>query len=117
MAESFNESTVEEAALSWFDELGYSVASGPELAPGEAAAERASFGDVVLAKRLRDAIDRLNPKIPADARDEAFRRLLLTRTQQALNSAAALTSTLAPRRLSAPCRLSPRSGSPAPRVS
>ena len=78
MAESFNESTVEDAALSWFDELGYSVASGPELAPGEAAAERASFGDVVLAKRLRDAIDRLNPKIPADARDEAFRRLLLT---------------------------------------
>ncbi|GDY11053.1 DEAD/DEAH box helicase [Planctomycetia bacterium] len=74
----FNESTIEEAALSWFDELGYAVAHGPDLAPGEAAAERDSFADVVLAGRLRDAIDRLNPKIPAEARDEAFRKVLLT---------------------------------------
>ena len=75
---NLNESTVEDAALSWFDELGYAVASGPDLAPGEAAAERTSFGDVVLVGRLREAINRLNPKIPAEARDEAFRRLLLT---------------------------------------
>ena len=74
----FNESTIEEAALSWFDELGYAVAHGPDLAPGEAAAERDSFADVVLVGRLRDAIDRLNPKIPAEARDEAFRKVLLT---------------------------------------
>ena len=75
---SFNESTIEAAALSWFGELGYAVAHGPDLAPGEAAAERVSFGDVVLAGRLREAIDRLNPKIPAEARDEALRKLLLT---------------------------------------
>ena len=75
---NLNESTVEDAALSWFGELGYAVASGPDLAPGEAVAERESFGDVVLAGRLRDAIDRLNPKIPAEARDEAFRKVLLT---------------------------------------
>jgi len=36
----FNESTVEEAALSWFDELGYRIGHGPEIAPGEPAAER-----------------------------------------------------------------------------
>ena len=35
MAESFNESTVEEAALSWFHELGYAVAHGPALRFGE----------------------------------------------------------------------------------
>jgi type I restriction enzyme R subunit len=75
---AFNENTVEDAALSWFGELGYAVASGPDLAPGEASAERDSFGDVVLVGRLRDAIDRLNPKIPAEARDEAFRKVLLT---------------------------------------
>ncbi len=74
----FNELTIEEAALSWFGELGYEVARGPDLAPGEAAAERDSFGDVVLAGRLRDAIDRLNPKIPAEARDEALLKPLLT---------------------------------------
>ena len=29
------ESTVEDAALSWLGELGYAVAHGPEIAPGE----------------------------------------------------------------------------------
>lgn len=71
-----NESIVEEAALSWFAELGYTVAHGPHLAPGEPAAERDSFGDVVLVGRLRDAIGRLNPTIPADAREEALRKVL-----------------------------------------
>ena len=76
MAEAFNESTVEEAALSWFEELGYAVAHGPVIAPGEPEAERESFGDVVLAKRLREAIDRINPDIPAEACEEAFRKVL-----------------------------------------
>lgn len=48
-----NESIVEDAALGWFTELGYSVGHGPDLAPGEPAAERDSFGDVVLMGRLR----------------------------------------------------------------
>ena len=37
---SLNESIVEDAALTWFDELGYAVGHGPQLAPGEPAAER-----------------------------------------------------------------------------
>ena len=37
---SLNESTVEDAALAWFGELGYAVGHGPYLAPGEPAAER-----------------------------------------------------------------------------
>ena len=37
---SVAESTVEEAALAWFDELGYTVVHGPEIAPGELFAER-----------------------------------------------------------------------------
>lgn len=61
---SFNESTVEEAALSWFGELGYSVANGPDLAPGEPDAERDSLGDAVLVGRLSEAIDQLTPTIP-----------------------------------------------------
>ena len=51
---SLNESIVEDATLSWFGELGYAIGHGPHLAPGEPAAERESFGDVVLAKRLRE---------------------------------------------------------------
>src|SRR5216110_2665987 len=71
-----NESVVEEAALSWFRELGYTVANAPHLAPGEIAAERSSFADVVFIGRLRDAIARLNPAIPTDAREEALRKVL-----------------------------------------
>ncbi len=52
---SLNESIVEDAALEWFGELGYAVGHGPQLAPGEPAAERDSFGEVVLAGRLREA--------------------------------------------------------------
>ena len=71
-----NESHVEDAALSWFEELGYSVGHGPNLASGEQAAERESFSDVVLVGRLRHAIDRLNPAIPAEAQEEALRKVL-----------------------------------------
>ena len=72
---SLNESTVEAAALEWFDVLGYSIGHGPNLAPGEPAAERNSFSDVVLAGRLREAIRRLNRAIPEEAREEALRKV------------------------------------------
>ena len=65
---SLNESIVEDAALEWFGELGYAVGHGPQIAPGEPAAERQSFGEVVLVGRLREAIRRLNPAIPEEAR-------------------------------------------------
>ncbi len=45
--------------------------------PGEPAAERESFGNVVLVQRLRDAIQRLNPAIPGEAKEEALRKVLL----------------------------------------
>jgi type I restriction enzyme, R subunit len=73
---ALNECVVEEAALSWFKALHYAVAHAPHLAPGEIAVERSSFSDVVLVARLRDAITRLNPAIPSDAREEALRKVL-----------------------------------------
>ena len=73
---TLNEASVEAAALGWFEELGYTVLPGPQLAPGEPSAERESFSDVVLVGRLREAIGRLNPGIPDDAREEALRKLL-----------------------------------------
>ncbi len=74
---SFTESVVEEAALDWFTGLGYVMLHGPEIAPGEASAERDDFGQVVLHRRLRDALARLNPHLPAEALADAFRRLTL----------------------------------------
>ena len=80
----FTESIVEDAALEWFGELGYAVGHGPHLAPGEPAAERDSFGDVVLAGRLREAIRRLNPVIPEEAR-ATIKRYLQVRRERRLN--------------------------------
>ncbi len=70
------ESTLEEVALSWLADLGYAVLHGQEIAPGMAAAERDAFGEVVLERRLRDAVERLNPDVPAEAREEAVRKVL-----------------------------------------
>lgn len=73
---SLNESTVENATLEWFGSLGYAIGHGPHMAPGEPAAERDSFGEVVLVGRLRTALQRLNPTIADDAREEALRKVL-----------------------------------------
>lgn len=40
---------------------------GAELAPDAPAAERKLWSDVVLAERLRQAVARINPQLPADA--------------------------------------------------
>ena len=69
------ESVVEEAALAWLEGAGWPVAHGPEIAPGMPAAERADLGEVILAGRLRAALARLNPTLPAEALEDAFRRL------------------------------------------
>ena len=74
----FAESTVEEAALQWFGELGFAAKHGPHIAPGELYQERTGFGETVLAKRLHDALAALNPNIPAEALDDAFRKVTTT---------------------------------------
>jgi len=73
---AFTESVVEEAALAWLTSAGWQVRNGAEIAPGEPAAERDDFGQVVLAQRLRDVLARLNPALPVEALDEAFRKLI-----------------------------------------
>ncbi len=72
----FSESVVEDAALEWLGALGWAVAHGPEIAPGEARAERAEYGQVVLEGRVRQALRRLNPALPKEALEEAYRKLL-----------------------------------------
>lgn len=69
------ESDIESAALAWLENLGYQILFGPEIAPGMPAAERENYGQVVLERRLRQALERLNPDVPPDALEEAFRKL------------------------------------------
>ena len=69
------ESIIEQATLAWLERLGWMVKHGPEIAPGELAAERSDHGQVMLAQRLQDALAQLNPTLPAEALADAFRKL------------------------------------------
>lgn len=73
----FTESIVEEAALAWLGSLGYTVLHGPDIAVSEPAAERTdpNYRDVMLEGRLRKTLVRLNPDLPAEALEDAFRKL------------------------------------------
>ena len=72
---ALTEAHVEQAALDWLAALGWSVAHGSNIAPDTPNAERGDFGQVVLERRLRDALAILNPDLPASALYDAFRKL------------------------------------------
>ena len=72
---TLSEADVERAALDWLAAQDWRVAHGSDIAPGTPAAERDDYADVVLERRLRDALAELNPALPASALDDATRRL------------------------------------------
>jgi len=72
------ESDAEEAVLEILTELGYKTIYGPDIAPDGARPERSSYTVVVLMERLREAVEKLNPNIPTEAREEAIKKLLRT---------------------------------------
>ena len=76
----FSESVVEDATLAWLESLGWTVRHGPDMAVGEPTAERRdpNYRDVVLDRRLRQALTRLNPGLPPEALEDAYRKLTRT---------------------------------------
>ena len=71
----FREDIIEQAALAWLESLGWKVIHGSDIAPETPAAERTDYAQVILEQRLRDALARLNPQLPPQALDDAFRKL------------------------------------------
>ncbi len=69
------EDQLEQETLSWLQDVGYAVRSGVDIAPDGPAPERATYREVLLLERLRQAIARLNPGIPAAAREDAVQRV------------------------------------------
>ena len=72
---TITESVVEHAALDWLRDVGWSVAHGPDIAPETPNTERDDYGQVILKRRLRDALVQLNPGLPVSALDDASRKL------------------------------------------
>ena len=66
------EGDVEQVALEWLSGLGWQVSHGTDIAPDGPNSERSDYGQVALERR---ALANLNPSLPADALDDAYRRL------------------------------------------
>ena len=73
MTATITEAIVEQTARDWLKNLGWTT----DIASGAVTEERTDYGQVILEQRLRDALARLNPSLPADALDDAFRKLTL----------------------------------------
>jgi len=96
MKSSLTEDSIEQYNLQLLQNLGYAYHHGYDLqlidspspngrgARGEG--ERETFGDVVLKARLTQAIDRLNPTIPPDARHQAQREIFNIASPDLLNN-------------------------------
>ncbi|MDF1500848.1 MAG: type I restriction endonuclease subunit R [Anaerolineales bacterium] len=69
------ESEIEDVTLNWLSRLGYQIEAGPTLAPDGELPERADYGQVLLAGRLRAALAHLNPELPPGALEDAFRKI------------------------------------------
>ena len=83
MSRAPREADLEAVVLDLLGTLRWSVAYGPGIAPGELAAERDDYREVVLVGRLRDAVARLNPEIPLDAVEDALKTVLRPESQVA----------------------------------
>ena len=73
---TLTEADVEQAGLAWLSDLGWQVEHGSDIAPDTPNAERADYGQVVLERRLREALDVVNPGLPTSALDDAYRKLI-----------------------------------------
>ncbi|WP_378956367.1 type I restriction endonuclease subunit R [Pelosinus sp. sgz500959] len=72
---NFCESHLEEATLEWFEELGYEIIFAPDIAPDGEYAEREDYCDVILGERIKEALGRINPKLPTSAIEDAYRQI------------------------------------------
>ncbi|HMG14356.1 MAG TPA: type I restriction endonuclease, partial [Saprospiraceae bacterium] len=70
------ENTIELSAIETLQSHGWEYANGKELSPGGLFCERENYQQIILVKRLRNAIAKINPHIPADARETTIQKVL-----------------------------------------
>ena len=69
------ENTIEEFSIELLERLSYQYIYAPDIAHDGEKPERASYEEVLLTERLQNAIRRINPKVPADSQEEAFKEI------------------------------------------
>lgn len=70
-----SEAAVEEALLTQLAALGYAIAREEDIGPDGHRPEREGHDEVVLQKRLAEAVARLNPALPTEAWHDAVRKV------------------------------------------
>lgn len=111
-----SEAAVELALLEQLGGLGYSIEREEDIGPDGHRPERESHDDVVLKKRFEDAVARLNPGLPLEARQDAVQRVMQSELPSLLEEnrrlhklmtegvdVAELRDTLLPKRTRRPC--------------
>jgi type I restriction enzyme, R subunit len=86
MTSFLRESDIENKALEWLKDEGYSITVGSAIDPESSGEERKEFSDVVLVERLKQTINRLNPSIPQEAKDDAIKKVLRQTSQDILEN-------------------------------
>lgn len=82
------ESHIEQATLDLFKAMGWAIANVMEEVLGEhGTLGRDNRGDVVLLRRLRPTLKKLNPAAPAEAIDQAIEELTRDRSAMSLGQA------------------------------
>ncbi|MFM9089726.1 MAG: type I restriction endonuclease, partial [Cyanobium sp.] len=69
------EDHLEQQCLDWFQEQGYTHVFAPQLDSDGTSPERTDFRQVILTGRLRSALQRLNPGVPAGTIESAVLQL------------------------------------------
>ncbi len=77
MKKAISESDVEEFALSLLENLDYEIIRGnnEDYLPGGKYELRQRYEDVVLVNRLREALRKINPHVPEEAREQAIKEI------------------------------------------
>ncbi|RZN37562.1 MAG: type I restriction endonuclease subunit R [Methanosarcinales archaeon] len=73
--DKITESEIEQFAIELLKKQGYKYIYAPDIAPDSKTPERSLFEDVLLLKRLKKAVGRINPNIPAYVRDDAIKQI------------------------------------------
>jgi len=71
-----SESAVEQALLAQLRAMGYRIEREEDIGPDGHRPERESHDEVLLKKRFEDAVARLNPGLPLEARQDAIRKVM-----------------------------------------
>ena len=69
------ENTIENFCIELLEKQGYEYIYAPDIAPDSDKPLRSDFDDVLLSSRLSDVVDRINPSIPLEARQEAIKEI------------------------------------------